>query len=63
MLDMGFEPQITKVFAALPAVGERQTQMFSATWPKAVRKMANKFLRPGCAAALHPSPQALSPSP
>jgi len=46
MLDMGFEPQITKVFAQLPPVGQRQTLLFSATWPKAVWKLAGKFMRP-----------------
>ncbi|EKX45601.1 hypothetical protein GUITHDRAFT_71226, partial [Guillardia theta CCMP2712] len=45
MLDMGFEPQIKKVFDALPAVEARQTLFFTATWPKAVRKMAGKFLK------------------
>lgn len=38
-----------QVFAALPA--ERQTLFFTATWPKAVRKLAASYLRPeasGC---------------
>ena len=45
MLDMGFEPQITQIFGALPAVASRQTLLFSATWPKNVRKLAGKFMR------------------
>jgi len=43
MLDMGFEPQLKTVFAALPAA--RQTLLFSATWPKSVRKLAAGYLR------------------
>ena len=45
MLDMGFEPQIKQVFAALPTA--RQTLFFTATWPKSVRKLAESFLRSG----------------
>lgn len=45
MLDMGFEEPIATIFAALPPV--RQTLLYTATWPKAVRKMAAKFLRAG----------------
>jgi len=41
MLDMGFEPQIRKVIGCLPK--RRQTMMFTATWPKEVRKMAKDF--------------------
>jgi ATP-dependent RNA helicase DDX5/DBP2 len=44
MLDMGFEPQIKEIFAALPGATDRQTLFFTATWPKAVRKMARAFL-------------------
>lgn len=42
MLDMGFEPQIRRAAAGLPR--ERQTALFSATWPKEVRKLAHEFL-------------------
>ena len=46
MLDMGFEPEMKKIFAALPQEdGARQTLLFSATWPKSIRKLAAKFLR------------------
>eukprot|EP00406_Dinophysis_acuminata_P004215 CAMPEP_0179232732 /NCGR_PEP_ID=MMETSP0797-20121207/12011_1 /TAXON_ID=47934 /ORGANISM="Dinophysis acuminata, Strain DAEP01" /LENGTH=569 /DNA_ID=CAMNT_0020939861 /DNA_START=43 /DNA_END=1749 /DNA_ORIENTATION=+ len=41
MLDMGFEPQIRKVIANIPT--RRQTMMFTATWPKEVRRMAQDF--------------------
>lgn len=45
MLDMGFEPQLKQITAALPPLSSRQTLLFTATWPKAVRKVAKKFLR------------------
>ena len=41
MLDMGFEPQIRKVVSQIRP--DRQTLMFSATWPKAVRTLAQDF--------------------
>jgi ATP-dependent RNA helicase RhlE len=43
MLDMGFLPDIRKIFAAIPV--ERQTMLFSATLPDEIVKIANKFLR------------------
>jgi superfamily II DNA/RNA helicase len=43
MLDMGFEPQMDKIMAKIPA--ERQTLLFSATWPKSVQKLARKYLK------------------
>mmetsp|Transcript_11012 Transcript_11012/g.25161 ORF Transcript_11012/g.25161 Transcript_11012/m.25161 type:complete len:697 (-) Transcript_11012:83-2173(-) len=43
MLDMGFEPQIRKIICSLPK--ERQTMMFTATWPAAVRRLGGEFLR------------------
>lgn len=47
MLDMGFEPEIAKILAEAPA--EKQTLLFTATWPKLVRKIASKYLRKGYA--------------
>lgn len=47
MLDMGFEPQMDKLMEQIPA--ERQTLLFSATWPKAVKKLADKYLKKGSA--------------
>jgi superfamily II DNA/RNA helicase len=44
MLDMGFQPQLAEIFEALPPAGERQLLLFSATWPKAVKKMAATYL-------------------
>ncbi|OUS45500.1 P-loop containing nucleoside triphosphate hydrolase protein [Ostreococcus tauri] len=41
MLDMGFEPQIKKIFKLCPSA--RQTVMFTATWPKGVQKIADAF--------------------
>lgn len=43
MLDMGFEPQIRKIVSQIRP--DRQTLMFSATWPKDVQKLANDFLQ------------------
>jgi len=43
MLDMGFEPQIRKIVNCIPR--ERQTLMWSATWPKEVRTLASQFMR------------------
>jgi superfamily II DNA/RNA helicase len=43
MLDMGFEPQMEKIMAKVPK--ERQTLLFSATWPKSVQKLATKYLK------------------
>ncbi|KAK4084046.1 hypothetical protein Purlil1_10543 [Purpureocillium lilacinum] len=42
MLDMGFEPQIRKIIEQIRP--DRQTLMWSATWPKEVRAMASDFL-------------------
>lgn len=42
MLDMGFEPQIRKIVEKIPK--DRQTLMWSATWPKEVRRLAEDFL-------------------
>lgn len=42
MLDMGFEPQIRKILGQCRR--DRQTLMFSATWPKEVRRLAEDFL-------------------
>lgn len=43
MLDMGFEPQIRKIVEQIRP--DRQTLMWSATWPKEVRKLAQDFLK------------------
>jgi len=42
MLDMGFIPDIERIASLLPPI--RQTLMFSATMPKAIRKLAERFL-------------------
>lgn len=42
MLDMGFEPQIRKIVSQIRP--DRQTLLFSATWPKDVQRLAQDFL-------------------
>lgn len=41
MLDMGFEPQIRKILGQIRP--DRQTCMWSATWPKEVRQLASDY--------------------
>lgn len=45
MLDMGFEPEMRKIVSEfnMPAVGERQTLMFSATFPEDIQKLASEW--------------------
>jgi len=43
MLDMGFLPDVSKVIAACP--GQRQTLLFSATMPTAIRSLSHEILR------------------
>ncbi|ESN99524.1 hypothetical protein HELRODRAFT_113643 [Helobdella robusta] len=42
MLDMGFEPQIRKIMDQLRS--DRQTLMWSATWPREVQQLAEAYL-------------------
>lgn len=46
MLDMGFEPQIRRIVEGedMPPTGDRQTLMFSATFPKEIQQLAASFL-------------------
>ena len=44
MLDMGFAPQINKIFKALPPPTERQTMLFSATMPDAIVSIAAQHM-------------------
>ena len=46
MLDMGFEPSIRKLVESLgmPEKTERQTLMFSATFPEEIQRLAGDFL-------------------
>lgn len=43
MLDMGFEPQIRKIVSQVRP--DRQTLMWSATWPKEVERLARELCR------------------
>jgi len=46
MLDMGFEPQIRRIVEQedMPRTGDRQSLMFSATFPKEIQRLAASFL-------------------
>ncbi|EPS98066.1 hypothetical protein FOMPIDRAFT_1165803 [Fomitopsis schrenkii] len=45
MLDKGFENDIRAIIGHTKQGAERQTLMFSATWPEAVRRLASTFQR------------------
>ncbi|KAF8575919.1 DEAD-domain-containing protein [Ramaria rubella] len=45
MLDRGFENDIRRIIEHTTDGKERQTVMFSATWPESVRRLASTFLR------------------
>ncbi|KAF8554540.1 DEAD-domain-containing protein [Imleria badia] len=45
MLDKGFENDIRKIISFTMQGADRQTMMFSATWPEAVRRLAGTFQR------------------
>ncbi|RYP56802.1 hypothetical protein DL771_011577 [Monosporascus sp. 5C6A] len=47
MLDMGFEPQIRRIVEGedMPSVQNRQTLMFSATFPRDIQMLARDFLK------------------
>merc|ERR550534_2785274 len=44
MLDMGFQPQVEKIFKCVRPTG-RQVLMFTATWPHAVHSLAAKLFK------------------
>ncbi|KAJ1822543.1 RNA-dependent ATPase [Coemansia sp. RSA 2599] len=44
MLDQGFERDIRKIVGMLPDKADRQTVMFSATWPQSVRNLAGTLM-------------------
>ncbi|KAI1121176.1 P-loop containing nucleoside triphosphate hydrolase protein [Nemania abortiva] len=44
MLDKGFEDDIKRIIGCTPKKGERQTLMFTATWPQSVQALALSFM-------------------
>jgi len=44
MLDLGFEPQIQEILEGFDMPNERQTMMFSATFPVEIQKLAQNYL-------------------
>mmetsp|Transcript_60657 Transcript_60657/g.69291 ORF Transcript_60657/g.69291 Transcript_60657/m.69291 type:complete len:630 (-) Transcript_60657:1583-3472(-) len=45
MLDMGFEPQIRQIVEKEDVPTERETMMFSATFPREIQALASSFLK------------------
>lgn len=45
MLDAGFEPAVSAIVAKMTDTKNRQTVLFSATWPSSVQKMAAKYTK------------------
>jgi ATP-dependent RNA helicase DBP3 len=45
MLDKGFEEEIRKIIQATKPPADRQTLMFTATWPESVRSLAATFMK------------------
>lgn len=57
MIDLGFEEQVNGILNALPKISDeaasesiqkhtkRQTMMYTATWPRAIQRMAEKYLQ------------------
>ncbi len=45
MLDLGFEQDVRDIISYCAGPSQRQTAMFSATWPKSIRDLAAEFLR------------------
>jgi len=43
MLDMGFEREISDIMSYVP--NDRQTSMFSATWPPAIQSLADNYIQ------------------
>jgi ATP-dependent RNA helicase DBP3 len=44
MLDKGFEEDIKRILSSTPSKEERQTLMFTATWPATVQALASSFM-------------------
>lgn len=45
MLDMGFEPDIRAIEAQIKPLQERQSLLFSATWPEEIQKLGSEFVK------------------
>ncbi|KAI9769498.1 MAG: RNA-dependent ATPase [Geoglossum simile] len=45
MLDKGFEDAIREIIKTTPPTAQRQTLMFTATWPPSVRELAATFMK------------------
>ena len=56
MLDMGFEPQIRRIVEQEDMSTERQTFMFSATFPREIQRLAADFMRDYVFLTVRPGP-------
>mmetsp|Transcript_8265 Transcript_8265/g.14815 ORF Transcript_8265/g.14815 Transcript_8265/m.14815 type:complete len:468 (-) Transcript_8265:139-1542(-) len=45
MLDMGFEPQVREIIPYLASPDQRQTALFTATWPREVQNIARQLTK------------------
>jgi ATP-dependent RNA helicase DDX5/DBP2 len=45
LLDMGFKPQLDQIMSFVDPSVERQTMMWSATWPREVQQLARDYLK------------------
>jgi ATP-dependent RNA helicase MSS116 len=45
LLDMGFKPDLDRIFSMLPRAEARQTQLFSATFPNDLVEMTSRALK------------------
>ncbi|MCK7543337.1 ATP-dependent RNA helicase DbpA [Marinobacter bryozoorum] len=60
MLDMGFEEAVNAIVARCPE--RRQTLLFSATWPKHVRRLSERYQQNPVSVTVEEHPEASAPS-
>ena len=58
MLDKGFEQDIKDIIGSMPATSDRQTAMFTATWPTSVKNLASTFMKQPVTIAVGQDPSA-----
>lgn len=58
MLDKGFEQDIKDIISSMPGTNDRQTAMFTATWPTSVKNLAATFMNEPVTIAVGQDPSA-----